>query len=134
GRATTRFVWDGDVLLHEWKSVEGRAPDPDDVVTWLFEPGGFVPAAKLKGDRQYSILADPLGTPTRIHDAEGWLVWHRLLDACGRETCLKGEAGACPFCEFSMGRLRCWCDHPSGDVPFFCDARRRPFGIHVSPF
>ncbi|MFM2375248.1 MAG: hypothetical protein RLZZ165_345, partial [Bacteroidota bacterium] len=38
GRATTRFVWDGDVLLHEWKSVEGRAPDPDDVVTWLFEP------------------------------------------------------------------------------------------------
>ncbi|MFM2375224.1 MAG: hypothetical protein RLZZ165_321 [Bacteroidota bacterium] len=60
---------DGNVLLHEWKSVEGRAPDPDDVVT-----GRFVPAAKLKGDRRYSIPADPLGTPTRIHDGEGGLV------------------------------------------------------------
>jgi RHS repeat-associated protein len=67
------------------------------VVTWLFEPGGFVPAAKLKGDRQYSVLADHLGTPTRVHDAEGGLVWHMTLDAYGRETCLKGEAGTCPF-------------------------------------
>ncbi|MFM2377219.1 MAG: hypothetical protein RLZZ165_2316 [Bacteroidota bacterium] len=66
-------------------------------MTGRFEPGGFVPAAKLKGDRQYSVLADHLGTPTRIHDAEGGLVWHMTLDAYGRETCLKGEAGACPF-------------------------------------
>lgn len=53
----TRWVWDGNVPLHEWcykaiglqsdeeESIHPKEP-AEDITTWVFEAGTFVPAAK----------------------------------------------------------------------------------------
>ena len=38
-------------------------PVTDNLITWVFDENSFVPAAKLVGDKSYSILTDHLGTP-----------------------------------------------------------------------
>ncbi len=42
--STTRYVWDGNDLVHEMK--EGT-----EAVSWVFEPGTFAPLAKIEGTR-----------------------------------------------------------------------------------
>ncbi|WP_455749961.1 RHS repeat domain-containing protein [Porphyromonas gulae] len=74
---TTRWVWDGNVPLHEWA-------EESDVTTWLFEESTFVPAAKIVGDKSYSIITDYLGTPTHAFDSKGNKVWERNLDIYGK--------------------------------------------------
>lgn len=70
-KTTTHFVWDGNVSLHEYKTFEDKAFDADEVTTWVFEPGRFVPAAKLNKEKKYSISADHLGAPSQMYDEEG---------------------------------------------------------------
>jgi hypothetical protein len=60
--ATKKFVWDGDVPLHEW--------DGENLVTLVFNDS-FVPAAKLTNSGSYSIISDYLGTPAEAYDADG---------------------------------------------------------------
>ncbi|WP_316931127.1 RHS repeat-associated core domain-containing protein [Porphyromonas gulae] len=74
---TTRWVWDGNVPLHE-------CTEEENVTTWLFEEGTFVPAAKIVGDKSYSIITDYLGTPTHAFDCNGAKVWERNLDIYGK--------------------------------------------------
>ena len=74
---TIRWVWDGNVPLHEWT-------EESDVTTWLFEEGSFVPTAKIVGDKSYSIITDYLGTPTHAFDSHGAKVWERNLDIYGK--------------------------------------------------
>ena len=74
---TIRWVWDGNVPLHEWT-------EESDVTMWLFEEGTFVPTAKIVGDRSYSIITDYLGTPTHAFDSHGAKVWERNLDIYGK--------------------------------------------------
>ena len=103
-------MWDGNVPLHEWKE---RLPDPSaspvvgspdldravddlvcavnaDLTTWLFEPDGFAPVAKLSSEEQLSILTDHLGTPTQAFDGNGRRRFDLTLDIYGGE--LSGEA------------------------------------------
>ena len=74
---TIRWVWDGNVPLHEWT-------EESDVTTWLFEEGTFVPTAKVVGDKSYSIITDYLGTPIHAFDSHGAKVWERNLDIYGK--------------------------------------------------
>ena len=75
-----RFVWDGNVLLHEtFKKDNSKHTE---VTTWVFE--GFVPTAKLVNGKAYSIISDHLGTPILAIDSEGNEVWNRQLDIYGR--------------------------------------------------
>lgn len=99
--AETRFLWDGDVPLHEWTYPLSQRPDTVDdsegwrsyqtpepqteLTTWIFDEGTFVPSAKLVGDRRYSIISDYLGTPVEAYDEEGRRVWQRELDIYGQE-------------------------------------------------
>ncbi len=55
----------------------------------------FIPTAKLKNNKEYSILADHLGTPTSMHNAEGEQVWERSLDTFGKV--ITGDNTSCPF-------------------------------------
>ena len=48
------FVWDGNVLLHETFKKDNS--ENTELTTWVFEENSFVPAAKLVGDKSYSIL------------------------------------------------------------------------------
>jgi RHS repeat-associated protein len=111
----TRFVWDGNVPLHEWSYPVGERPvvmvdelgdiqqdHPEPVpvetlVTWVFEEGAFAPAAKMVNGRQYSIITDHLGTPCEAYNEEGEKVWACELDIYGKVRKLAGDRELVPF-------------------------------------
>ena len=78
--STFRFVWDGNVLLHETFKKDNS--ENTELTTWIFE--GFVPTAKLVNGKAYSIISDHLGTPILAVDSDGMEVWNRQLDIYGR--------------------------------------------------
>jgi RHS repeat-associated protein len=111
----TRFVWDSNVLLHEWcypvkerpvitidevGDIKYSHPEPvpdTTLTTWIFEEGTFVPAARIINNRQYSIIADHLGTPCEVYDETGQKVWECELDIYGRVRKLAGNRELVPF-------------------------------------
>jgi RHS repeat-associated protein len=86
----TRFVWDGDTVLHE---VSTGAP----VTTWYWEPSTFTPVLKEHGDRRWSLASDHLGTPTEMYDEAGKLTWAMRLDIFGVPSFDAGAASDCPW-------------------------------------
>ena len=78
--STFRFVWDGNVLLHETFKKDNS--ENTELTTWVFE--GFVPTTKLVNGKAYSIISDHLGTPILAVDSDGMEVWNRQLDIYGR--------------------------------------------------
>lgn len=109
--STVRWVWDGDVPLHEWvekdkqagpKVPEGAKPqrlqgEATLPLTWVFEPDSFSPMAKLCGPQTFPIVTDHLGSPVAMYDGEGKEVWSALLDIHGNPTHVKGDPEDCPF-------------------------------------
>ncbi|MFB0860868.1 DUF6531 domain-containing protein [Paenibacillus oleatilyticus] len=113
------YVWDGNIILHEWKSEKAQAENntewvgeqsketqqlrqvlnPDGLITWIFEDGTFHPAAKITPEGSFSIVTDHLGTPVEMYDHAGEKVWSCELDIYGkvRRQELLGERTACPF-------------------------------------
>jgi RHS repeat-associated protein len=75
GRAT-RYVWDGDDLVHEVGDGAGT-------VSWVFEPGTFAPLAKIEGEARFGVVTDHLGTPRMMADEAGALAWKAQLDMYG---------------------------------------------------
>ena len=106
---TTHYVWDGNVLLHEWTQHKDETLThvddkgeitqeiPEDIITWIFEEGSFVPMAKLHKGKSYSILTDHLGTPQEAYDEEGKKVWQCQLDIYGKVRSLQGDQTFIPF-------------------------------------
>ena len=107
-----RFLWDGNVPLHEWEYdlserpnlsrdkdnllvYDKEEPVTDNLITWVFDENSFVPAAKLVGDKSYSILTDHLGTPYEAYDENGEKVWARELDLYG--NAIAGDSSFVPF-------------------------------------
>lgn len=75
-RGTTRFVWDGDLLLGE--TAEDGAPRE-----YVFEPGSFAPAAVLGGAGDLLLETDQVGTPRAGYSRAGDLAWEADLGAWG---------------------------------------------------
>jgi RHS repeat-associated protein len=76
GGKTTRFVWDGNDLVHE---LADGAP----LVTWEHEPGTFAPVAKVEGDKRYAVVCDHLGAPRMLLDEAGAVAWTARYDLYG---------------------------------------------------
>ncbi len=109
----TRWIWDGNTPLHEWKYdlnerpktiIDGTgmlAKDKEEptsnLITWIFDEGTFKPAAKLTDGKAYSIITDYLGTPCEAYDAIGERVWECELGGSGKINKLKGEKTFVPF-------------------------------------
>ena len=70
-------------------------PVTDNLINWVFDENSFVPAAKLVGDKSYSILTDHLGTPYEAYDEEGEKVWAQELDLYG--NAIAGDSSFIPF-------------------------------------
>jgi len=89
---TTHSLWDANTLAHEWI-------DDGPATTWVFEPGGFAPAARLDGDAGTgaSILCDDNHTPTAMVDETGAGIWAAALSIYGEIEQLEGERDTCPF-------------------------------------
>ncbi len=88
--AQTRFVWDGNVVVHE-VDTQGE------VTTWHWEPGTFTPVAKERGDRRWTIASDHLGTPTEMYDEVGRIAWQMRMDVFGAPTFEVGKPEDCPW-------------------------------------
>lgn len=106
GTTVTRWIWNGNVPLHQWKQRREYSVMEDrwntdterrDMTVWLFDEESFVPMAMIKEGRSYSILTDQLGTPTEAYDAEGNEVWSRVLDMDGNVIEETGNKGMVPF-------------------------------------
>ncbi|MBO9728535.1 MAG: hypothetical protein J7623_07860 [Chitinophaga sp.] len=93
----TRWVWDGNKPLHEWKEFDAKESSADDLITWVFNENSFAPAAKIKGNRRYTIITDHLGTPIQGYDETGDLIWQREIDSYGNVKMLRGDAGFCNY-------------------------------------
>ncbi len=106
---STRWLWDGNVPLHEWQdSVDQPAffidelgdlipHQPEGVTTWVFEEDSYVPMAKLVLGKRYSIITDYLGTPVEMYDENGNQTWTCELDIYGKVRQGRGAQNACPF-------------------------------------
>lgn len=108
-----RYLWDANVLLHEWKYNKVERPTPvadehgspvmknpepmPDVVTWVYEDGIFVPSAKLVNNERFSIVSDYLGRPVQVFDDTGQVVWQTDYDIYGGLRNLEGEKGFISF-------------------------------------
>jgi RHS repeat-associated protein len=95
-----RYLWDGNVLLHEWHYERARRPKVitdelgmlildrpelvENLTTWVYEEGSLVPTAKLCEGKSYSIVSDYLGRPAQAYDDKGELVWQVEFDIYGR--------------------------------------------------
>jgi RHS repeat-associated protein len=111
----TRFVWDGNVPLHEWTypaqerpvitidelgNILPDHPEPvpsETLATWVFEEDTFTPAAKIINGKQFSIITDYLGTPCEAYDEAGEKVWACELDIYGKVRKLEGDKQLVPF-------------------------------------
>ncbi len=107
-RTVTKWVWDGNVPLHEWKEIHSQEYEPEQgsflkiekqaVTTWLFEEGTFVPAAKLTDSRKLSIVSNYMGTPEAMYDSEGKKSWGCELNSFGKVRNYEGQYKTdCPF-------------------------------------
>lgn len=120
----TRWLWDGNVPLHEWRYEGGYPPanfvdeggelreeaEPvENLITWVYEEGTFVPCARITADEQYSIVADYLGTPTHAFSSTGEQVWERELDVYGAVRSIKGDKNLIP--QLYQGQ---WIDEETG--------------------
>ena len=105
----TRWIWDGNVPIHEWRyktteiqpdeKGESFQKEPiENITTWVFEEGTFVPTAKIQEGKQYSIVSDYLGTPIQMYDEQGNKTWDCTLDIYGKVLAIdKGTEFDCPF-------------------------------------
>lgn len=105
----TRWVWDGNVPIHEWsyKVTDMQSDEKEstplkeptkDITTWVFEAGTFVPTAKILDGKQYSIVSDYLGTPIQMYDEKENKTWDCTLDIYGKVATFEGRSlNDCPF-------------------------------------
>src|SRR5690554_992487 len=75
GRGTTRYLWNGDVLLQEQFTPADDAPEQETSKTYLFEPKSLKPLAALHNGRPYYSHPDHLATPLELTDDTGAVVW-----------------------------------------------------------
>ncbi|WP_304608632.1 RHS repeat-associated core domain-containing protein [Hyalangium versicolor] len=85
----TRFVWDGQVPLHEISNAAGTTH-------WFFEPENFVALGKEDSRGRYAVVSDHLGVPTEAYDELGRLAWRMQLDIHGVAT-TRGDRTPCPW-------------------------------------
>ncbi|MDW8852407.1 RHS repeat-associated core domain-containing protein [Flavobacterium sp. MMLR14_040] len=107
-----RYVWDGNVLIHEWKYklkdrpklvidgddlVYDKQEPIDNLIAWIYEDGSFVPSAKIIGGNNFSIVSDYMGRPVQAYNELGNLVWETDYDIYGDLINSKGDRSFIPF-------------------------------------
>ncbi|MFT4024743.1 MAG: RHS repeat-associated core domain-containing protein, partial [Flavihumibacter sp.] len=106
-----RYIWDGNLLLHEW-GYEGYFPpvkridregikeenEPaDNVITWVYDEDSLVPCAKIVEGETYSVVSDYIGKPTHCYNSNGEAVWETEYGIYGELRKVKGSRTFIPF-------------------------------------
>ncbi|MFJ1382450.1 DUF6531 domain-containing protein [Capnocytophaga canimorsus] len=93
GNKEILYIWSGNVLLHEVLKTN----DNEQVITWVYEQGSFVPTAKLIDNKSFSIISDYIGRPVLAFDEKGEKVWSAEYDIYGKLINLQGDKAFIPF-------------------------------------
>jgi RHS repeat-associated protein len=103
----TRFVWDGDVLVHELREEAAAAGDPIvEERTYWFEDGEFEPWAHREQRRNdvgrerggwFHYVNDPIGTPERLVAEDGTVAAEYRRRAWGEMEALSGARATTPI-------------------------------------
>ncbi|CAI8692892.1 RHS repeat-associated core domain-containing protein [Burkholderia sp. IT-111MI5] len=121
---TSRFFWDGNALVGEYTTGDGKPGDPAGQTParafareWVYYPETFRPLATVHCDwtadvasartsghalphsrAAYLFLNDPNGAPVRLHDLQGGRVWEtRYGPTGGAEACVSAQAMTQPL-------------------------------------
>jgi RHS repeat-associated protein len=113
GEKVNRFLWDGNILLHEWYYQKGEEPKTSvndlgevflgrketvtNLVTWIYQEKTFVPSAKIQGEERFSIISDYIGRPVQAYSENGSLIWQADYDIYGKLRNLQGDGQFVPF-------------------------------------
>ena len=108
-----RYLWDGNVMVQEWQYEEKDRPqhsidefgrirmlgdEPvENLVTWVYEEGLYVPVAKLQNGERYTIISDYMGRPVEAYNSYGNVVWQADYDIYGDLRNIKGIRDFIPF-------------------------------------
>jgi RHS repeat-associated protein len=90
----------GDMAQRDYEQDRGEFRDitKQPPVTWVFESGTFVPAAKITEKQQLSIVTNYMGTSEAMYREDGEAVWTCELNSYGRVRNFQGESKTmCPF-------------------------------------
>ncbi|GAB6962920.1 RHS repeat domain-containing protein [Prevotella fusca] len=69
----------------------------ENLVTWVYEEGSYVPVAKLQNGERYTIISDYMGRPVEAYDSYGTVVWQADYDIYGDLRNIKGIRDFIPF-------------------------------------
>ena len=108
-----RYLWDGNVMVREWQYEEKDRPqhsidefgrirmqgeEPvENLVTWVYEEGSYVPVAKIQNGERYTIISDYIGRPVEAYNSYGNVVWQADYDVYGDLRNIKGIRDFIPF-------------------------------------
>ena len=104
GGKSTHWVWDGNVPLHEQQTHDHsdrpnrKEDNMPQLITWVFEEGTFIPAAKITASQKLSIATNYMGTPEAMYRDDGQAVWKCELNSYGKVRNYMGDTKTdCPF-------------------------------------
>ena len=108
-----RYLWDGNVMVQEWQYEEKDRPQHsidefgrirmqgeelvENLVTWVYEEGSYVPVAKIQNSERYTIISDYMGRPVEAYNSYGNVVWQADYDIYGDLRNIKGIRDFIPF-------------------------------------
>ena len=108
-----RYLWDGNVMVQEWQYEEKDRPQHsidefgrirmqgeelvENLVTWVYEEGSYVPVAKIHNGERYTIISDYMGRPVEAYNSYGNVVWQADYDIYGDLRSIKGIRDFIPF-------------------------------------
>lgn len=72
---TTEFIWQGSHLVGEYSRSGYR--------WYLYQPNSFVPLALIENGECYFFQCNQIGTPERLVDSNGQVVWQATYDTFG---------------------------------------------------
>ena len=84
-------------IINNNKLEKDRKEPIENLTTWVYEEGSFVPTAKITEKGTYSIFSDYLGRPIQAFDKDDKLVWHAKYDIYGKINMLIGNKRSIPF-------------------------------------
>jgi len=79
----------------------------ENLVTWVYEEGSYVPVAKIQDGERYTIISDYMGRPVKAYNSYGNVVWQADYDIYGDLRNRKGIRDFIPSASWvSMRTMR----------------------------
>ena len=84
--------------IDEFGRIRMQGEEPvENLVTWVYEEGSYVPVAKIQNGERYTIISDYMGRPVEAYNSYGNVVWQADYDIYGDLRNIKGIRDFIPF-------------------------------------